>query len=82
MVSPGVDVRRVRQAIETASQALEAIPKTGEVRRFIERAALLGGEVEQWIAVPPTPEQRDELLRSVLAIHVAALQLARIARHE
>jgi hypothetical protein len=82
MVSPRVDVRRVRHAIEMASEALEAIPDTDEVRRLIGRAASLRAELEQWVAAPPTPEQRDELLRSVLAIHVGTLQVARIARHE
>jgi hypothetical protein len=80
-VSPSVDVRRVSRAIDTAYEALQAIPATDDVRGLIERTVRLGAEVERWVSTPPTPEQCDEVLRSVLAIHIGAVHMTRAARN-
>jgi hypothetical protein len=77
---PGVDVRRVRRAIDTAEQTLTAIPATDDVRRVMKVALRLRREVDQWVDAVPTPEERDRVLREVLAIHVGALQVVRVAR--
>jgi hypothetical protein len=76
----GVDVRRVRQAIETAQRSLASFPETQEVRRLIELATGLSAEVECWASEPPSSEACDRVMRSVMAIHVGTVQVARAAR--
>ncbi len=74
------DVRRVRQAIETAQRSLASFPETEEVRRLIREAARLSVEVDHWTSSPPSPEACDRVMRSVMAIHIGAVQVARAAR--
>jgi hypothetical protein len=77
---PGVDVRRVRQAIETAQRSLSSFPETEDVRRLMHQAAGLSAEVEDWAASPPSSEACDRVMRCVMAIHIGTVQVARAAR--
>jgi hypothetical protein len=76
----GVDVRRVRQAIDTAARSLAAFPDSDVVRRLTIQAATLNEEVERWSSVPPTPEAAERVMRCVMAIHIGAVQVARAVR--
>jgi hypothetical protein len=75
-----VDVRRIRQAIETAQRGLAIFPETEEVRRLMRQAAGLTAEVARWASSPPSPDTCDRVMRSVMAIHVGTVQVARAAR--
>lgn len=74
------DVRRVRQAIETAQRSLASFPETEDVLRLIRQAAGLSAEVDRWASSPPTSEACDRVMRSVMAIHIGTVQAARAAR--
>jgi hypothetical protein len=75
-----VDVRRIRQAIETAQRSLAIFPETEEVRRLMRQAAGLSAEVDHWSSSPPSPDTCDRVMRSVMAIHIGTVQVARAAR--
>jgi hypothetical protein len=77
---PVVDVRRVRQAIDLAQQSLARFPETEDVRRLVRQAASLDAEVENWSSSPPSPDACDRVMRSVMAIHIGTVQVARTAR--
>jgi hypothetical protein len=78
--SEGVDVRRVRQAIDTAQRSLATFPETEDVRRLVRQAAGLSAEVEHWASTPPSPDACDRVMRSVMAVHIGAVQVARTVR--
>lgn len=75
-----VDVLRVRQAIDTAQRSLAELPGTEDVRRLVLQAEGLHAEVERWVASPPSPDACDRVMRSLMAIHIGAVQLARALR--
>ena len=77
---PTVEIRRVRQAIESAQRGLATFPETEDVRRLMRQAAGLSAEVDGWSSSPPSPESRDRVMRSVMAIHIGTVQVARAAR--
>jgi hypothetical protein len=74
------DVRRVRQAIDSAWRSLATFPATEDVRRLVRRAADLSAEVDQWVSSPPSPDTCDRVMRDVLAIHIGTVQVARTVR--
>jgi hypothetical protein len=76
----GVDVRRVRQAIDTAQRSLATFPETEDVRRLVRQAAGLSAEVEHWVSSPPSPDACDRVMRSVMAIHIGTVEVARTVR--
>ncbi len=78
--APQLDVGRVRQAIDTAQRSLATFPETEDVRRLVREAAGLSAEVERWASTPPSPDACDRVMRSVMAIHIGAVQLARSVR--
>jgi hypothetical protein len=75
-----VDVVRVREAIDTAQRGLAELPVTEDVRRLVLQAECLRAEVEGWAASPPSSDACDRVMRSVMAIHIGAVQLARELR--
>jgi hypothetical protein len=76
----GVDVRRVREAINTAARTLARFPDSEAVRRLLVQAGTLNEEVDAWAFTPPTPEAAERVMRCVMAIHIGAVQVARAAR--
>jgi hypothetical protein len=78
--SQRVDVGRVRQAIDTALRSLAALPATEEVRHLVVQAEGLGAEIENWASSPPSLDTCDRVMRSVMAIHIGAVQVARQLR--
>jgi hypothetical protein len=78
--APQVDVGRVRQAIDTAQRSLATFPETEDVRRLARQAAGLSAEIEQWASTPPSPDACDRVMRSVMAIHIGTVQVARSVR--
>jgi hypothetical protein len=77
---PAVDVRRVRQAIDMAQRSLATFPVTEDVRRLVQQAAGLSAEVDGWASLPPSADACDRVMRSVMAIHIGTVQVARAAR--
>lgn len=75
-----VDVPRVRHAIDTAERSLAELPATEDVRRLVLQAEGLRAEVEGWAASPPSPDACDRVMRSLMAIHIGAVQLGRQLR--
>ncbi len=75
-----VDVRRVRQAIDSAQRSLATFPSTEDVRRLVRRAAGLSAEVDPWASSPPSPDTCDRVMRDVLVIHIGTVQVARTVR--
>jgi hypothetical protein len=51
-----------------------------EVRDLVERGERLKLVIELWSSLPPTPETRDEVMRSAVSMQVAALSLVRRSR--
>jgi hypothetical protein len=80
IASRRVDVRRVNQAIDTAQRSLAALPPTEDVRRLALQADGVKAEVEGWAASPPSSDACDRVMRSLMAIHIGAVQLARELR--
>jgi hypothetical protein len=80
MEPPAVDVRRVRQAIDMAQRSLATFPETEDVRRLVRQAAGLSAEVDGWESLPPSSDACDRVMRSVMAIHIGTVQVARAAR--
>lgn len=73
-------MRRVRQAIDTAQRSLATFPETEDVRRLVRQAAGLSAEVEHWASSPPSPDACDRVMRSVMAIHIGTVEVARAVR--
>jgi hypothetical protein len=63
-----------------ALHCLEVLEPNQEVRDLVERGQRLKLEIDHWSLLPPTPETRDEVMRSAVSMQVAALSLVRRSR--
>jgi hypothetical protein len=72
-----VDTERVRRAIHMAVRVLSERPDGEDVRHLLEQAEDLLTLTEGWGAAPPSPEVRDQVVRSVMSIHLSALRASR-----
>jgi len=72
--SKGVVV--VLEAIDLTLRRLSHAPDGPEERELREAALACAKEAEGWRERPPSAEQREALMKRVLAVHVAAERLA------
>jgi hypothetical protein len=71
---------RARHAVDLALQCLELAEPNEEVRDLVRRGQRLKLEIDHWSSLPPTPETRDEVMRTAVSMQVAALSLVRRTR--
>jgi hypothetical protein len=71
------DTERVRRAIGMAVRVLAERPDGEDVRQLLGEAERLLAQTQSWHSAPPSPEVRDEVMRSVMSIHVSALRASR-----
>jgi hypothetical protein len=71
------DTERVRRAIHLAVRVLSERPDHAEVPGLLEQAERLLTQTESWASAPPSPDVRDQVMRSVMSIHVSALRASR-----
>jgi len=71
------DTQRVQRAIGMAMRVLAERPNGAEVRQLLDEAERLLAQTRSWPSTPPSPEVRDEVMRSVMSIHVSALRASR-----
>ena len=64
-------------AIDVVLRRVSVLPPCPEVDALLSRAARYLGEAEKWRTAPPTVQDRETLMKRVLALHV---ELARIER--
>jgi hypothetical protein len=68
---------RVLDAIHQALATFAALPDSTEARNLREQCLAVEATAREWATVPPSPEDRDALMRKVLALHVAITKLRR-----
>jgi hypothetical protein len=66
-----------RHAVILALRCLGRLDPSTQALDLMDRARELGRTLDGWDAEPPTPEVRDTVMRSALAIQVAVLGLPR-----
>ena len=71
------DTERVQRAIGMAVRVLAERPNRAGVRQLLDEAERLLAQTRSWPSKPPSPEVRDEVMRSVMSIHVSALRASR-----
>lgn len=76
----GAPTRRmsiVLDAISIAVQQLAKVPDSLEVQALRAKALAYESEVKQWTDAPPTTEQREAMMKRVLALNASVTKLAR-----
>ena len=67
----------VLDAIGQALATVSRMPKSDEAMHLREQCLALEHTVKDWVKTPPTPEDRESLMKSVLALQVALLKVHR-----
>jgi hypothetical protein len=67
----------ILDAIHQALAMMAALPDSDEVRDLRDRCAAYERVVFGWRQVPPTAEQRESLMKDVLALQVTAMKVRR-----
>ena len=80
LAAAAAGANRARHAVDLALHCLEVLEPSEEVRDLVERGERLKLEIDHWSSLPPTPETRDEVMRSAVSMQVAALTLVRRGR--
>mgnify|MGYP001194032952 CR=1 FL=1 len=70
----------VAKAIRTANEQLAKMPSSPEVLALKGVISAIQEEVAVWEATPPASDQREGVMKRVLAIHLAITRLARPRR--
>ena len=70
-------VSLIRDAIRIALAAIAALPESTEKQALHARALAHQLELERWDQVPPADEEREKLMKAVLALHVAVTKTRR-----
>lgn len=65
----------VLEAIDLTLKRLALVPDCPEARALLDATRACAKEAEGWRAQPPSVEQREGLMKRVLALHVAANRL-------
>ncbi len=66
---------RVTKAIRTAAEQLAKMPRSPEVLALKSDIVALEEELAGWTTNPPASEQREGMMKKVLAIHLAITKL-------
>jgi hypothetical protein len=73
-------LRIVREAIDVVLRRLERLSPSDNTEQIHVLVQECLEETDQWNASPPTPRDRDVLMKRLLALHVAVTNLERDAR--
>jgi hypothetical protein len=76
---PARSRRLVQQAIDIVVRRLSALPRTPIADALLARALEHQRQVEEWAKAPPAPQEREQLMKRVLALHVEVTTLERQA---
>jgi hypothetical protein len=71
LTSPALNA--IRQALATVSK----LPESEEARELRDQCLAHEHIAEQWAREPPTPEEREALMKKVLALHVKVTKVHR-----
>jgi hypothetical protein len=69
--------RLVQQAIDVVVRRLSALPHTPVVEELLGRAQEHQRQAEEWAKAPPAPQEREHLMKRVLALHLEVTTLER-----
>ena len=67
----------VHNAIKTALASLTVFPDSEEARELRERCLTYQATTSEWTHTAPTPEEREAMMKKVVALHVAVTKLRR-----
>lgn len=70
--TPGV-LDAIRQALAT----FDALPDTPEAWKLRDECLVMEATAREWSRVPPSAEEREAMMRRVLALHIAITKLRR-----
>jgi hypothetical protein len=73
-------LRIVREAIDVVLRRLERLSPSDKAEQLHVWVQECLDETDQWNASPPTPRDREVLMKRLLALHVALTKLERDAR--
>lgn len=73
-------LRIVREAIDVVLRRLERLSPSDKAEQLHVWVQECLEETDQWNASPPTPRDREVLMKRLLALHVAVTKLERDAR--
>jgi hypothetical protein len=78
----GVQISRrsalLMDAIDVVERRLMALSPSQEVDELRERVVIYREQVHEWQQAKPSAEQRDKLMKLVLALHVAVAKAERL----
>ena len=77
MRAPTKRMSLVLDAVQIALGQLAKLPNSPEVEDLRTKALAYEKEAKHWSEKPPTSEQREAMMKKVLALHVAVTKLAR-----
>jgi hypothetical protein len=73
--TPSRGLAIVLEAIDLTLKRLALVAQCPEARALLEATLACAREAEGWRALPASVEQREALMKRVLALHVAASRL-------
>jgi hypothetical protein len=75
---PARSRRLVQQAIDVVVRRLSALPPSAVVEALLARAREHQRQAEEWAKAPPAPQEREHLMKRVLALHLEVTTLERL----
>jgi hypothetical protein len=66
---------RILSSLDAVVRALAPVSKCAEKERVVTEAASLHAAVKHWKQAPPDPSTREEALRRLMDLHLAATRL-------
>ncbi len=75
MLVPDSKLDLLLDSIVVVLRALATMPSTPEVRELVDRALDSERMVKAWPRQPPTPDEREAMMRKVLGLHTALTKL-------
>jgi hypothetical protein len=67
----------VRDAVDVVLRRLSTLPSSPEIDELRKKAEGFRIDVEGWTAAPPVAEDRDQVMKLVLKLHVDVAKLER-----
>lgn len=68
---------RVLDAIHQALATFASLPDSPQARELREECLAVEATAREWALAPPSAEDREEMMRKVLALHIAITKLRR-----
>jgi hypothetical protein len=74
-VPPPNPTSLLRDALHQALATVSRLPESEEARDLRDQCLAYKHIAEQWVHEPPAPQEREALMRNVLALHIRVVRM-------